>query len=100
MSSLYRAGRKNTPILLSHRRDVSLSTSFTKTQSRKTLLVDDDKIVATEENFRFMSNAAAHYIDGTAPLRPGSVHIRQYLLPNTMLHVLATEHPMDVHHVP
>ena len=67
----YRARHENTPILPTHRRDVSLSPRFTKTQSGEDFLLvddgDDDKILifATEEHLRLMSDAEAFYIDGT-----------------------------------
>ena len=70
-SSLYRARHENTPTLPTQRRDVSLSSRFTKIHSGEDfLLVDDgtdDKILifATEENIRLMSDANAFYIDGT-----------------------------------
>ncbi len=84
-SSLYRARHENTPILPTHRRDVSLSTRFTKTRSGEDfLLVDDgvdDKIMifATEENLKLMCDAEAFYIDGTFSTCPSFYQVFSFV---------------------
>ena len=88
-SSLYRVRHENTPILPTHRRDVSLSPRFTKTQSGEDFLLvndgNDDKILifATEENLRLMSDAEAFYIDGTFSTCP-SLFYQVWFLPGAL----------------
>ena len=85
-SSLYRARHENTPILPTHRRDISLSNRFTKSKSGEDLLLvddgDDDKILifATEENLSLMGDADSFYIDGTFSTCPSLFYQVCYLL--------------------
>ena len=85
-SSLYRARHENTPILPTHRRDISLSNRFTKSKSGEDLLLvddgDDDKILifATEQNLSLMGDADSFYIDGTFSTCPSLFYQVCYLL--------------------
>ena len=88
-SSLYRARHENTPVLPTHRRDVSLPNRFTQTMGGEDFLQvddgDDEKILifATEDNLRPMADADAFYVDGTFSTCPSLFY--QVCFPTTFL---------------